>query len=105
MNSDTKTTLEENFRKVLNSFDFVLVQKVMEFMKWEWSAHQRSPNLVELKEMAKSLFQEAMENVFETSRETVSCGGLQVEVCLEDEFVSLSFVVLESKMTGWESRL
>ena len=86
--------LSEKFNKILKTFDFPKVVKIMQFLDWKWgmSRGQEVPNLDDMKEMCCTLFDCALER-FTKEREgtSESSGGFEVAI-YPDFTIELNFI-------------
>lgn len=80
-------------QKVLNTFNFEKMRKVMEHLEWVWvegiGRPFGVPNIDDLRKTAKQLLEESFEE-----RESISSGGFSAEYDGDNFF--LSFVVTDS---------
>ncbi len=92
------TKLKAQFQKIMNSFDFDTVQKIMKLMKWTYLNEKTSPSVEQLKACAESLFDSLVKNL-QTSLDCNYCssGGFKVSLYrYEEEYeLTLEFVAIE----------
>lgn len=89
---------ESQVREVLESFDFDLVHRVMEFMRWTWANLDRTPTKRELFAEAERLLRE-----LSGVPGVLGSGGLRASY-KEDGTLSLKFILSESWSDQSEDR-
>lgn len=92
-------------------FDFEKVHKVMEFLDWKWAKNDKVPDIQEMKEHVKSLFDDAVFACFENNEESyhVESGGFEVfiERYWDDKnkqsfFCKISFIAEQNEIDSRE---
>jgi len=99
------TDLEKAFERAIENFDWKKVQKVMEFLKWNWGKKD-TPSIEEMQKTVRQLFIDAIRCAFESRSEggTAGTGGFEVKVeTYEDENKKLqSFVKIRFVIEDWD---
>jgi hypothetical protein len=82
---------QENIDNIIENFDFDKVHRVMVFMDWKWafSVVVRVPSIDELKDEARRL----LGNLVENNNRFTECGGLRAEKYKKDDYFRLSFCI------------
>lgn len=83
MDTTLESKLRTNFEKAVCNFDFPKVRSVMEQLDWKWSVRKKGyviPDTVDMVTNVTSLFNDAMENLEGTEKQTVFNGGFEVEI-------------------------
>jgi hypothetical protein len=84
MDTTLRTKLENNYDMALNAFNFSTVQCEMVRDDWKWAMGygMRTPTIEEMIDVVRKCFEDAMAHLpdGQSQRETVSCGGFEVEI-------------------------
>lgn len=97
------TDVDRKIEYILDYFDFVKVQKVMECLDWKWRDSPDTPTIPELRIHAREQLREVVANYKkDRSYKFVICGGFKSSIYDEepdgDIVLELEFVVTE-----WDS--
>lgn len=86
--------LEEDFKRILNEFNFVAVRKAMLVLDWRWSMSRGDevPTIPEMKAFVTSLFNDLVDNGYNN----LSSGGFNILEC--DGCLWLRFILEEAEI-------
>jgi hypothetical protein len=93
-----KPNYQSQIEYVLNEFDFKRVRKAMKMLNWVWFPINKVPTIKQLKEYARNLINQAVENP--QSHCIIGCGGFEVEKWDEDEWITLRFILEQVDATN-----
>ena len=88
----SKAEKQRMINNVLDSFDFVKVQKAMKAVNWTWATCNGVPSIRALMAKAEDLLWQVLNN---DEMQNISTGGLTAE--LYDDVLSLTFTFEETE--------
>jgi hypothetical protein len=94
--SDPKDGWKQRIDNIMMDFDFVKVQKVMSFLNWNWSIHNRPPTIEEMKMRVRKLFLDLINKFPGFEVGYIATGGFKVEK--GDNYLKLEFLLEESEI-------
>jgi hypothetical protein len=86
--------IQEQIDNVLNDIDFTKIRKAMEATDWQWTHLERTPNEVELEEVAKKILTQLAYG----EKDNISMGGFEAVKRLG--VLELKFVLDRSSPLG-----
>ena len=85
--------LQKHMDEICDEFDFGKVQKVMEFLGWEWAdAEEGVPREAELRKKVRKLMGDCQESSLKFQGDwTTATGGFIVKYYFEEDFFEVDF--------------
>ena len=89
--------LQSHIDEVMDEFDFSKVQKVMEFLRWEWaSAEEGVPREAELRKKVRFLMEQCYQQSLKYQKDWgTGTGGFNVRYFYDDAFFEVDFCLTQ----------
>ena len=99
---EQKDYLQERMDEVMDWFDFEKVQKVMDFLDWQWFSVSGVPTIPDMRQYVRKSMREAYEAVIfgDTNKGFNSSGGFSVK-CERDPKDNVIFFHVTFELTNW----
>ncbi|GGG61221.1 hypothetical protein [Hymenobacter glacieicola] len=96
-------TTQEHIDEIMDTFDFHKVQRHMELIGWKWARTTPAavPDVVELRQAARTYLQGAAQAALETGFCYRSSGGLHVYAQADPDTKTLYYLTLHFSLEYW----
>mgnify|MGYP007100172567 CR=1 FL=1 len=101
-----KDYFRDNYiKEILDNFDFIRINKVMDYLNWKWASIGEVPNIEQLKKHAKKYLEQAYDEVLlnKFKNYETGSGGFLVEVIYDENLSKVIWLRLQFVLNEWYS--